>query len=359
MSKFHPLKVKQVVRETDDAVAISFEIPEELKADYIYIQGQYLTIEQEIGGEKVRRAYSLCSSPVGNEAPTVCVKRVEGGKMSTHLNKTCKSGDILNVMIPEGRFYTPIDSAQSKQYFLFGGGSGITPLLSIIKTVLIAEPKSKCVLLYANKNKNSIIFKDQLDKLKESNKGRFEVVYSLDSAGLFWSGLKGIITADTVQKHVNKFKDNSVRQEYFICGPGGMMQVVQSALNGMNLPKENIHVEYFTTPGSENKKPAEPVASDAQAFSGTTQLTVTIDGKTVSMSATAKKTILNAAQDAGLDPPYSCESGICSTCMAKVTEGTVRMIENNILTEKEIAAGYVLTCQALCTSPVVKVEYYD
>lgn len=359
MSIFYSLPVTGKKQETEDAVSISFLIPDNLKDKFQYKAGQYLTLEVDVNGQKLRRAYSLCSCPLTDDQLTVTVKKVEGGQVSTKLNGPLQLGQSIMVLPPEGRFTPEISATNKKQYVLFAGGSGITPMMSIIKTVLKAEPNSVISLLYANRNKHSIIFKEELEALTKSEKARFEMVLALDKADLFWSGgIKGQLTADVVKKQVSKLDKPGFEKAYYICGPAGMMDTVKNGLTGMGVSSDLIHIEYFTAPIAQNPETeqASPVA--ATAAEGT-QLKLTLNGKTHDIFVKPKKTILAAAQDAGFDPPYSCEAGICSTCMAKVTSGKVRMVQNNILTEKEVANGYVLTCQALCESAEVSVEYYD
>ncbi len=360
MSQFFALPLVAKKQETADAVSLSFLVPDDLKDTFAYKAGQYLTLEVEINGEKVRRAYSLCSCPLTDDQLTVAVKKVDGGKVSSYLNGPLQLGQSIMVMPPEGRFTPVINSANKVHYFLFAGGSGITPMMSIIRTVLKAEPQSIITLIYANRNKQSIIFKEEIEKLAKDESKRFEVVYALDKADFFWTGgIKGQLTADVVKKQVSKSEKSGFDNQYFICGPVGMMDVVKGALSGMGVPAERIHIEYFSAPVSaDSAVSAESTAKSVTSNEGS-QLHLTLDGKTYDIFVKHKKTILAAAQDAGLDPPYSCEAGICSTCMAKVTAGKVRMVQNNILTEKEVANGYVLTCQALCESPEVSVEYYD
>jgi len=368
MSQFFALPVTGKKQETADAVSISFLIPDDLKEKFVYRAGQYLTLEVEINGEKLRRAYSLCSCPLTDDQLTVTVKRVADGRVSTKLNGPLQLGQTIMVMPPEGRFTPEIHADNKRHYYLFAGGSGITPMMSIIRTVLKAEPHSGITLIYANRNKNSIIFKNELEELAKTHKGRLDVVYSLDSADMFWFGLKGQLTADTVRKQVGKYDKPGLGKAFYICGPGGMMETVKGALLGMGISQDAVHIEYFTAPTGNKAETAELVTEQQPAPTATaataapadgTNLKLIINGQSHDIFVKNKKTILSAAQDAGLDPPYSCEAGICSTCMAKVLAGKVRMIENNILTEKEVANGYILTCQALCESGEVSVEYYD
>jgi ring-1,2-phenylacetyl-CoA epoxidase subunit PaaE len=364
MSQFFALPVTGKKQETSDAVSISFLIPDDLKDKFRYKAGQYLTLEVDINGEKLRRAYSLCSCPLTDDQLTVTVKRVDDGKVSSKLNGPLQLGQSIMVMPPEGRFTPEINADNKKHYFLFAGGSGITPMMSIIRTVLKAEPNSCITLVYANRNKNSVIFKNELEELAKTEKGRLDVVHSFDTADMFWFGLKGFLTSDAVKKQVLKH-ERGMTNEFYICGPAAMMDTVKNGLLEMNVPKDAINIEYFIAPTAakvENQPvtPANVPTTAAPVISTEgTQLKLSINGETHDIFVKNKKTILAAAQDAGLDPPYSCEAGICSTCMAKVTAGKVRMIENNILTEKEVSNGYILTCQALCESPEVSVEYYD
>lgn len=364
MSQFFALPVTGKKRETDDAVSISFLVPDSVKDKFTYKAGQYLTLEVDVNGEKVRRAYSLCSCPLTDDQLTVTVKKVEGGKASNKLNGPLQLGQSIMVMPPEGRFTPEIDANNKKHYFLFAGGSGITPMMSIIRTILLAEPGSCLTLVYANRNKNSVIFKTELDELAKAHKSRLDVVYAYDDADMFWFGLKGYLTPETVKKQVAKY-ERGMQNEFYTCGPAPLMDAVKNGLLDMGVSPEKINVEYFeapTSPKQENQPvtPSEvsaPVASVSSAEG--TQMKLTLNGEVHDIFVRNKKTILAAAQDAGLDPPYSCEAGICSTCMAKVTAGKVRMLENNILTAKEVANGYVLTCQALCESSEVSVEFYD
>jgi ring-1,2-phenylacetyl-CoA epoxidase subunit PaaE len=310
----------------------------------------------DINGEKVRRAYSLSSSPVIDDLLTVTVKRVEGGKMSNKINEI-ELGTVIEVMPPQGRFFTEINASNRKHYFLIGGGSGITPLISIIKTVLYAEPNSRCTLIYGNRNSASIIFKKELDDLVASYPERLNVVYSIDHPEPGWNGLTGMLTADTIKQLITQHQGPIAEKEYFICGPAGMMEQAKQALQSLNVNSSNIHIEYFTAPTGGENKPVEVTAPESD-FEGS-KVFVKLGGKQYELLIKDKTTILHAAIKAGIDPPFSCEAGICSTCMAKVIEGSVKMDENNILTDEEVKKGFVLTCQAHPTSKIVVLEYYD
>lgn len=358
MSKFHSLEVASVKQETSDAISISFKVPAELQQEYVYKQGQYLTLQAIINGEDVRRAYSLCSSPATGELPTVTCKRVEGGKMSNYLASTIQPGMTVNVMPPQGRFFTEIDANNNKHYILVGGGSGITPLISIIKTVLLKEPNSICTLIYGNRNSSSIIFKNELDQLAANYPGKLHLVYSIDTTESGWNGVTGLLTADKISELIKQAHGTITNREYFLCGPEGLMTQARTAFNQLNLPSGNVHIEFFTAPTSDKKVEETAPAVDLN-FEGS-KVFVTLDGKEREILIKDNKlSILHAAIKAGMDAPFSCEAGICSTCMAKVTEGTVKMMENNILSDEEVKKGYVLTCQSHPTSKIVRLEYYD
>lgn len=357
MSTFYNAKVVKIQQETEDAVSVYFEVPAEFRSEFAYKPGQYISIEQTINGEDIRRAYSLCTSPFTDKTPAVTVKKVDGGKMSKWINTQLKTGDTIKLLAPEGRFTPEINEQSKKQYFLFAGGSGITPNMSILKTVLEKEPQSIITLIYANRNKKTIIFKEELETLQSKYANRLEVIHILDSVGLFSSAPKGPMKPDHVAKYISKHKKEAYTPEVFICGPGGMMDSVKTGLKNSQIPEENIHIEYFVAPGSNTAKTESANTSAAPITEA--EVVLKLNGETHTFYVGARKTILSGAQDAGLDPPYSCEAGICSSCMAKVTEGSVKMIENNILTAREVEAGFVLTCQALCTSEKVKVEFFE
>lgn len=344
---FFPLTVKEINRETKDAVSISFDIPEHLVAQFSYLAGQYLTFSKVINGEEVRRSYSVCSSPVTQANPTIAVKEVESGKMSTYLNRELSVGDVLDVMPPMGKFTVTLDASASKHYFLFGGGSGITPLLSIIKTVLVSEPNSKCYLYYANTDEDSIIFKQELDALN-SQYDNFTLFYSLDNAPANWSGDTGHLTEGKVSDLVrNNLGLNYPVAHYFTCGPTPMMQIVEAGLKATGVRDENINVEYFTAAPkkeSNDESSAEAANYSDEVIERTVKMEVFGEQKDVVVKP--EQTILIAAQDAGLDPPYSCTVGVCTTCRARLRSGKAKMDEREGLSDTEIEMGYILTCQA-------------
>lgn len=361
MSRFYSLPVVAKKYETRDAISISFQVPDELKEQFRYIQGQYLTLEAEINGEKIRRAYSLCSCPLTDDNLTVTVKRVAGGKMSNFLNDGLQLGTRINVMPPAGRFYTALNPAQKKHYFLVGGGSGITPLISIVKTVLLTEKESRCTLVYGNRDVESIIFRQEIDQLVQQSQGRLGVIYFLENFADGWSGEKGVMSKDMLQAVLSKCHDDILDREYFLCGPSAMMEEAKQAFAALQLPQERVHIEYFTSAIQADEE-EETSAETTAPVNGTAeghQVHVKLDGKQHVLQISDRTTILQAGIRAGIDPPFSCEAGICSTCIAKVTEGSVKMDENNILTDDEVSRGFILTCQAHPLTPVVKLEYLE
>ncbi len=338
--KFHPLKVAELRRETADAVSLRFEVPAELAEDYRFVQGQHLNIKARVDGEEVRRSYSICAGVADGEL-RVAIKKVAGGRFSTWANAGIKVGDVLEVMTPEGRFHTPLDPANAKHYVAFAAGSGITPILSLIKTTLAAEPASRFTLVYGNRRQASVMFAEALEDIKNRYLARF-TLYNLFSreeqeVPLFNGRLDGakvaafmdtLLPADTID-------------EAFICGPGAMIDEVEGALLAAGLSAEHIHLERFGVPDAAPAHHAE--AGDAPQAT----IVVVADGLRREMEFHASDpSILDVALRAGMDLPYSCKGGVCCTCRAKVVEGKVRMDKNYTLEQPDVDAGYVLTCQA-------------
>jgi len=354
MSKFHKLKIVDIVRETADSVSLAFHIPENLKNDFKYIQGQYISLKLNVNNEEIRRAYSICSTPLTDENLRVAVKKVNGGKGSVYLNEKIKVGDELEVMTPMGNFYSELNPTKKNNFVLFAGGSGITPMLSIIKTSLIAEPQSSIILFYANRNEESIIFKNQLNKISEEYSARFKIYHILDQSSNTDELFVGIMTTEKAKILHEKFINSDSENEYFICGPSAMMSNVEKTLNDYKIEKSKIHIEYFTTsttqnqPSTINRQPSLFVCCDA---------TIICDGDEKIVHIEPDTTILQAALDANFDAPYACRGGSCCTCRAKLMEGKVSMDLNYALLDSEVAEGYILTCQSHPLTPTVVVDY--
>ena len=354
MSRFHSLKIKNVTNETADAVSLAFEVPTDLAKDYEYKQGQYLTLKFNINGEELRRSYSICSSPLDGNELRVAVKKVKDGKVSTYINNTVKEGDVVEVMIPMGNFYTETNSTNQKHYVLFAGGSGITPMMSILKTVLKAEPQSSVTLFYANNDQASIIFKKQLDEIAANNPSRTRIYHILNNAPADYADIfKGIMTKEKCNALVKQYVSTASDNEYFICGPGPMMENASMALKEMSINEERVHIEYFSSPATpqpETVVTATPVKEGISA-------TIILDKETHEIMLTNNETILEGALRIGLDPPYACQGGSCCTCRALLEEGEVKMAVNYGLSSSEIKKRYILTCQSRPTTSKVTVNY--
>jgi ring-1,2-phenylacetyl-CoA epoxidase subunit PaaE len=360
MSKFHKLKVKEVKSETADAVSVSFEVPAELQSSFNYIPGQYTTLKLTVNGQPVNRSYSFCSSPFMEEPITIAVKRVSGGVGSNYINDNFKPGVEVEVMEPMGKFHSTIDANNEKHYVLFGGGSGITPVISILKSVLVKEPKSRVTLFYGNRNENSIIFKERLEQLLGQYADRFKLVYIFDAALNTAHPYTGFVVKDMALRLLRENTNlNFQHAEFFICGPTPMMKEVESALSVLGIPKERVHIEYFTAKAEEDKQAADVGTTSVTEtpFTGTATVKIIYDGNERTLKVKEKETILEAALDAGYDPPYSCMVAACCTCRAKLVEGKVEMDDRESLTDAEIARGYVLTCQSHPKSNNIVLNY--
>ncbi len=351
MSSFHKLSVSKINRETDKSVSISFNLPENLKAIFAFKAGQYITLKMHIDGHEVRRDYSLCVSPKSGELK-VAVKEVIDGTFSAYANNTLKVGDVIEVAPPKGRFiFTPNDS-KTKNIALFAAGSGITPVLSIIKCALEEEVHSKVILVYGNKTTKDTMFLNELLELQHQYKARFSIqfVFSQQDED---DSIFGRIEKSTVNYVVkNKHKHIEV-DAFYLCGPEAMIHTVKNVLTEHGIDEKRIHFELFKA------AKLDKVEDDSAVETGKTKVTITVDDETTSFEMSQKQTILEAALDEDLDAPYSCQGGICSSCLARVTEGEATMRQNNILTESEVAEGLILTCQAHPTSATIVVDYDD
>jgi ring-1,2-phenylacetyl-CoA epoxidase subunit PaaE len=356
MAKFHTLRIADVRKETTDCVSVAFDVPAALKAEFSYIQGQYLTLKLKVKGEELRRSYSLCSSPIADTEYRIAVKKVKDGKGSVHINDSLRAGDTIEVMTPMGNFYTPVSASNKKKYILFAGGSGITPMLSILKTILKAEPNSSLHLFYGNRDESSCIFKKTLDDLAAAHPNAFSLHHifenpSVSVDSLYTGQLNKEKVRALIQKHIPLVAEN----EYFVCGPGPMMENVKAVLSDLRVNEKQIHIEYFTAVLEAVKK-AE--AESASGASDMCRVTVIMDGKETAFDlATNGQVILDQALDAGVDVPYACKGAVCCTCRAKIKEGKVKMDNNYALTDNEVKDGYILTCQSHPLTGKVVIDY--
>jgi ring-1,2-phenylacetyl-CoA epoxidase subunit PaaE len=351
---FHPLLIKEIKRETPDCVSVQFDVPDKLKKDFSYKQGQSLTMRTMINGEEVRRTYSICSSPLDNEW-RVAIKKVEGGLFSGFANGQLKRGDTLEVMEPVGKFYTDLDPAQVKNYLAFAAGSGITPVLSLIKTTLATEPRSSFTLVYGNKTRGSIIFFEQLEGLKNKYMGRFNLVHILSREKTDAPINFGRISVEKLND-LAKLVDYAGTDEFFICGPEEMIFCIKDFLETKGIDKKKIHFELFTSPGQ--KKTIRN--KEYETASGpTSNITVKLDGRSFAfdLSLSSDTTILDAALKEGADLPYACKGGMCCTCKARLAEGEVMMDVHWGLEEEEVEKGYILTCQSHPKTEKVVVDF--
>ncbi|WKN45485.1 ferredoxin--NADP reductase [Tunicatimonas pelagia] len=355
-SRSQELAVKEIIRETSDAVTIVFDQP-----DLIYKPGQFLTLILDINGEEVRRSYSLSTSPSTDEYPAVTVKRVASGKASNYLNNTLQPGSTIKVQAPAGTFTTEPDPSQSRHLVMFGGGSGITPLMSLIKSVLEKEPMSKVSLIYANRDKEAIIFREHLHQLESRMPERFHLAHVLENMNSEFTSHGGLITPERVPELLADLPFSEDKTEYFMCGPQGMMENVQQALNELDVPPSLIHKESFVaaTPAKKEETAAETSSPSATWDTETTvgalgndkipvtethEVTIIFEGETHRFAVDPDSTILETAIALDIDLPYSCQSGICTACMGKCISGRMKLDETDALTEDDLKEGYVLTC---------------
>lgn len=348
---FHKLTVKDIKQETPDCVSIAFEIPEELQSQFKFIQGQNVTIKTDL--DETRRSYSICTSPLDNEL-RVAVKKLKNGVFSTFANEKLKIGDELEVMSPTGTFYTEVNPANKKEYAFFAAGSGITPVISIIKTILKTEPQSNVTLVYGNKNVSSIIFKEELEALKDKHLEHFRIYHILSREKTDADINNGRIDIDKCNHLAQLIKLDAV-DDFFICGPEQMIFTVRDFLQGWGIDSKKIHFELFTTPTREHTQIYTAVKAPSEEGSA---ITVTLDGRSFDFSLDYNgNTILDAVLAEGGDAPFACKGGVCCTCKAKLLEGEVEMESNYGLEKSEVKAGYILTCQSHPRSKKVVVDY--
>ncbi len=354
--QFYSLKIKDIVKTTADCSVLSFEVPTNLEKEFSFRQGQHLTLKTNINGEEVRRSYSLCSSPMDG-AWQVAVKQIEDGVFSGFVNEKLKIGDYLDVMNPHGNFFVETDSESEKQYVAFAAGSGITPILSILKTHLQAEPKAKFSLFYTNQNVASIILKEEIDALKNQYLERFEPYYFLTQEERDVSLFNGRMDEEKLEKIATYFLDLPNVDHFFLCGPEELIFKIRDFLLAKGVDGKRIHFELFTTSASQNriKKVKVDSASNASQFS---EIVVKEGGKSFKFKmARDADSILEAALKLNSGLPFACKGGVCCTCKAKLLEGKVEMEVNYALEKEQVAAGYILTCQAIPLTENVVVDF--
>ncbi len=361
MAKFHSLTVKDIRQETEDCVSIAFHIPEDLKEEFTYTQGQYITLKTSVNGEELRRSYSACSSPLADEDLRIAVKAVENGRVSGKLNGGIAPGDAIEVMRPMGNFYVDMAPEETLHLAAFAAGSGITPVMSLLKTALKVNNTNTFTLFYGNRDRKHIIFKDELDALKTAYGNRLQVMHILSRETTEDPLFSGRISAEKCNTLLEKFNEAASADHYFLCGPFDMIEGIKRALKDRGTADEKIHFELFTTEVPDAAETAQDAAPDEDG-GGTVpvdscKVTVVLDGEENEVEVTSADNILDAVLDAGLDAPYACTGGSCCTCRAKVLDGKAIMDVNYALTEKEVEDGYILTCQSHPVTKTMTVDY--
>ncbi len=351
--KFHRLRIAEVRRETPDCVSLAFEVPAELAVEYRFVQGQHLNLRTQFNGEEARRSYSICSGVDDGEL-RVAIKKVPGGRFSVWANETLATGDAIDVMTPEGRFFTPLDEKQRKHYVAFAAGSGITPVLSLARTTLAREPDSRFTLVYGNRRLSSVMFNEALWSLKDRYLARFMLfnVFSREEQDV--ELFNGRIDAAKVRAFLESLIPVAGIDETFVCGPATMIDEVEGALLAAGMPREHVHVERFGVAGEAAAAPVD----DADAAEA--RILLVIDGVRREIEFhRGQHSILEAGRAAGIDLPFSCKGGMCSTCRARLIDGKVKMAKNYALEPHEVDAGFVLTCQSYPLTERVQISFDD
>ncbi len=348
---FHKLTVKDIKRETADCISIAFDVPRELQKEFQFVAGQNITIKTDL--DDTRRSYSICSSPAEGEL-RVAVKKVANGVFSSFANEKLKKGDLLEVMSPTGTFTSTISPKNKKEYVFFAAGSGITPVISIIKAILNGEPGSRVTLVYGNKNVSSIIFKEELEALKDKHLETFRMYHILSREKTDIDFNNGRIDVDKCHQ-LSRLIDFKSVDDFFVCGPEQMIFTVKDFLKGWGIESKQIHFELFTTPTRKHTQIYKAV--NETSLEGSV-ITVKLDGRSFDFNLDYNgNTILDAALAEGADAPFACKGGVCCTCKAKLIEGEVEMESNYGLDKSEVKAGFILTCQSHPRSKKVVVDY--
>lgn len=356
MASFHTLTIKDVRRETSDAVSIVFDIPSDMNADYAFVPGQYLTLRAELDGEDVRRSYSICSG-LDEDEIRVAVKKVDGGRFSTYANEQLQAGMNLDVMTPEGRFVAAPDASHIHNYVAFAAGSGITPVLSIIKSTLQREADSSFTLFYGNRDNASVLFREELEDLKDQFLGRFTLLHVLSREGQDIDLLHGRLDEERISHFIESgLFDLDQTDAFFLCGPGDMIEAARKQLESRNVAADKIRFERFTPVDGVK---AAPVSKKAQEIAGQgADISIILDGSQRKFQMESDDaSVIDAAHRQGLELPFSCKGGMCCTCRAKVVDGEVEMANNYSLEPWEVEAGFVLTCQSRPLSKSVTFDF--
>jgi len=360
---FHSLSIKRITRETKNSISVYFDVPETLADRYTFEPGQYLTLKFDKDGEEYRRAYSICTSPLSGEL-AVTSKRVPDGVISNYMNDHLTEGQKVEVMQPQGTFTVDLNHDRMVDYYLFAGGSGVTPMMSLIKTIVEKEPKSTVHLYYGNRDEENIIFKEELENLLVKYQGQLTVRHILSEpikkkSGLFskakstWGGWSGFPNQENIGSFLEENPHQGKEQIYMICGPTIMMDTVKQSLESLGVTSDQIKIEYFASPKKDDAgKAAAPAGSGMQ-------IKVKLKGEDLLVTVPPNKTILDALLDLKKDAPYSCTSGACSTCVAKVIQGKVEMDACYALDDEEVESGYILTCQSHPMTDDVEIVYED
>lgn len=357
MAQFHPLEVVDIKRETEEAVSVKLRIPEDLKGEFEFIPGQYLMFKHKIKGEELKRSYSISSSPSEGEL-RVGVKEVTGGRFSTFVNRELKVGDVLETMAPRGKFTLETDAANRKHYVAFCAGSGVTPIMSMMKHVMETEPKSTFACFYGNRYAASIIYFDEISALKNRFPDRLEIHYVMSKEETGSDLFRGRIDAEKIRKCSEVFFDPKLVDGFYLCGPEKMIFAARDIMTEKGVEPDKIHFELFGTPTPTAG--SKPAVGASNRTSEKSHIKVVMDGDEFQLEMEqGAETILDAADRAGLDVPYSCKGGVCCTCLARVKEGEVSMDLNYSLTDKEVEQGLVLTCQAHPKTENVTVDFDD
>jgi ring-1,2-phenylacetyl-CoA epoxidase subunit PaaE len=354
VSKFHPLTVKSLHRDTRDSVIVTLEPSPDARDAFRFVQGQYLTFRRVFDGEEMRRSYSICAG-VDDGVLRVGIKKVEGGWFSSWANEELKPGDVIEAMAPMGNFHAPLDPSSARRYLGFAGGSGITPLISIIKTALAREPRSTFTLVFGNRSTASIMFREELEDLKNIYIGRLSIVHVLESEAGEMELFSGRLDREKCDALFSRWVDVKGADLAFICGPEPMMLAVADRLKAHGMAESAIKFELFSSPRAARAK--KIVRAAGEAVAGAAAASITLDGATREVAIAAGQSVLEAALAASIDAPFACKAGVCSTCRAKLLEGEVDMEANYALEDYEVERGYILTCQSRPRSARLVVDF--